>query len=362
MARAWWTALALVAALAAGVAGCGSGGDDDEGGGGTAKPMKIAFLAPGQQEEPEWSLQGRAVVEEFPERIGVRVDLADASKARTDDITPVLEQIAHEGNDLIITQDPEWVEEAEEVAAENRVPTLVWGARDNPENDYVASVNVEDKQGGYMAGILAAKAAYSRRLGIIVVAEGPDYDREAFNRLAGGFVAGARSVDPKTQFLYTQVGTGHGDATFAQARAAAKAQLAKGVQMMLVLGGKVALGAQRGLESKHGTGETLFIGVRTDKSSTVIVEEGGVPFQLGSIIWEPRPAYREAVRDVRRGDFGDHDYALTVRNRGVYLFTTGRAPQDALEEANAAGARIEEIDLPDTPMAEQVEALIARGG
>ena len=352
MLGARWTALVVVAALAVGVAvGCGSSesGVDVE---------KIAFVAPGRDNDPDWTQQSQAVLDEFPRTLGIRVDVADASQA--DDVAAVLEQVSGEDNQLVIAHDGRYADAAERVAEKTGVPELVWGERHDPPEHLVGQMTVQDKEGGYMAGVIATKAAISRRLGIVVGADASDWELATWNRMAGGFVAGARSVDPKAKIYYTQVGS-DGDATAEQMHDATRRVLDRGAQMVFILGGPSAIGAQRALESKRGTGETLFFGVATDKSSTVHLEEAGVPYMLGSIIWETKDAFRQAVRDVRDGTFGEHPYALTLRNRGVRLFTTGRAPSDAVEVAEDEAAKMSKgtLDVPVTPTSDAVEALVA---
>lgn len=47
----------------------------------------------------------------------------------------------------------------------------------------------------------------------------------------------------------------------------------------------------------------------------------------------------------------------------MWLYKTGRMPQDAYEEAIAAGSKIEQgtLHVPATPTSEAVQALIAEG-
>jgi basic membrane protein A and related proteins len=356
VAGARWTTLAVVAALALGaiaVAGCGS---SEKG----VDVRKVALVAPFGDNDPDWTLQAKEVVEEFPRSLHVRADVADASQ--TDDVRAALEQVSHEGDQLVIAHDSRYADAAEAVAQETKVPELVWGERKDPPAGLVGQITVQDKEGGYLAGVAAAHSAITRRLGVVVTADGSDWDLATWNRTAGGFVAGAHSVDPRVSVRYAQVG-GDGDATAAQARAAAKRMLAEGVQTILELGGNAALGAQRAVEATKGRDETLSIGVVSDKSSTRRLEAGGVPIMLGSVMWETRPAFRRAIADLRAGTFGDRPYALTLANRGVWLYQTGRMPRDAYEAAMAAAAKIEEgaLDVPATPTREAVEQLIGSG-
>lgn len=352
MVRPKWTALAVVAALIAGVAGCGS--SEDRG----VDVRKIAFVAPFSDNEPDWTLLGRDVVEEFPRSLNVRADTADASQAS--DVRAVLEQVSHEGNQLVIAHDSAYADAAEAVAEETRVPALVWGERDDPPEGLIGQITVKAKEAGYVAGIIATKASYSRSLGIVIADDGSPWALSTWNRMAGGFVAGARSVDPRVRVLYEVVGA-DGEATVDETRAAGRRLLREGAQHFLILGGRSAVGAQTSTEAEEGGGETLFIGAATDKSSTVHIEGGGAAYILGSILWDLRRVYRQAVRDVRAGTFGDHPYVLSFRNGGMRVFTSGRTPSDALEAGEAATGKLESgaIDVPDTPTSDDVQTLIA---
>ena len=351
MARARWAALAVVAMMLAGLAGCGSSEQGTD-------VKKIAFVAPYRDREVEWTLQAKEVVDEFPRSLHVRVDTADASQ--TADVRGVLEQVSHEGNQLVIAHDSRYAEAAVAVAKETKVPELVWGEQQDAPAGLVGQITVQDKAGGYMAGLAAAKAAYTRRLGVIVADDGSAWDLATWNRTAGGYVAGARSVDPKVRIRYALIGR-DGDATAAEMHATARRMLAEGIQMLLILGNKQAVGAQRAVEETEGSGERLSIAVISDKGRTRRLEAGGVPIMLGAIMWETRPAFRQAVADVRAGRFGEHPYALTVRNRGVWLYQTGRMPSDAYTDAVEAGRKLASgaIQVPTTATSEAVEALIA---
>jgi basic membrane lipoprotein Med (substrate-binding protein (PBP1-ABC) superfamily) len=339
-----WTALAAIAALALGVVGCGSSEKGTD-------VKKIAFVAPYSDNEPDWSLQAQEVVTEFPQRLHVRVDTVDAS--RTDDVRGALEQVSHEDNQLVIAHDSRYADDAEAVAKATRVPELVWGERSDPPDGLIGQLTVEDKEGGYVAGLVAAHAAYTRTLGIVVIADGSDWDTATWNRMAGGFIAGARSIDPHEQFYYTQVGTG-GRATVQDVHAAARRLLDRGVQMLFALGGASTLGALRAVEVKGG--EDQFVGVIGDKA-----EYNRENYVLESVMYDTRAVFRQALHDLRVGTFGVHPYELTLRNRGLWLLSTGRTPVDAYEAGMAAARKIGRgrLHVPATPTAEAVRALIA---
>jgi len=341
--RARWTTLALVAALVAGVAGCGSSEHGTD-------VRKVAFVAPFKDNEPDWTQQSREVLAAWPKRLHVRVDEIDASQ--TPDVRGVFEQVAHEGNQLVIAHDSRYAAAAEAVAKQTRVPTLVWGEGRDVKG-LVSHITVEGKEGGYIAGVVAARAAYTRRLGILVMADGSAWDTATWNRMAGGFVAGARSIDPHTRFYFTQVGES-GSATVKQVREAARQLAREGAQMLFALGGAATVGALQAVTAAGG--ESQYVGVIGDKAT--FNRENNV---LESVMYDTKRVFEEARRDVRDGRFGEHPYKLTLRDRGLWLFRTGRTPEDAYERGIQAQHEIQRgrVHVPDTPTQQSVQALIA---
>jgi len=337
-------ALAVIAVLAIGAAGCGSG---EKG----VDVRKVAFVAPFGDNEPDWTLRARAVVADWPRQRGVRVDIADASQAG--DVRDVLEQVSHEDNQLVIAHDSRYADAAEAVAKDTKVPELVWGERPDAPDGLIGQMTVQDKESGYMAGVIAARAAITRRLGIIVIADGSDWDTQTWNRMAGGFAAGARSVDPREIIDYVQVGE-DGQATAQEVKAAALRLQDRGSQMIFALGGAATVGALRGVEERGG--ENLFVGVISEKE-----EFNRENFVLAAIVYEFKPAFELARQDLRAGKFGDRRYELTIRNGGLRMFSTGRTPIDAYEAGIEAGRKIQagKLRVPVTTTREAVEALIA---
>jgi len=334
----------VVAALVAGVAGCGSGEQGTD-------VKKVAFVAPYRDNEPDWTLQAQEVVEEWPRELGVRVDKVDGSQ--TDDIRAALEQVSREDNQLVIAHDSRYADAAEAVAKDTRVPALVWGERSDPPDGLVGQITLQDKEGGYMAGLVAARSAYTTTLGILVIADGSAWDTATYNRMAGGFVAGARSIHSNERFIYEQVGE-NGSATVQQVYDTALRMQKQGAQMLFALGGASTLGALRAVEKVKG--EDQYVGVIGDKG-----EFNRENYVLESVMIDTRPAFEQALEELRRGTFGDHPYALTLRNRGVWLYRTGRTPQDAYELGLAAGRKIMagRLKVPVTPTRDAVEALIS---
>ena len=339
-------ALAVVAAVAIGMVGCG----------GTSRPdvRRIALVAPFGNNEPQWTSKAVGALAGYPSQLEIRVDTVDASQ--TTDVRGLLEQASHEHNQLVIAHDSRYADVAEAVAADTRVPELVWGERPHAKKGLVGQITVQDKEGGYMAGVIAAEAAITRRLAIVVLAEGSAWDTATWNRMAGGFVAGARSIDPREQIRYAEVGQGS-PTTPEQLHAVTTSLLKAGSQHIFVLGGSATVGALRAVEDARS--ESQYVGVIGDKA-----EVNRENIVLSSVLYDFKPAFREAVVDVRRGRFGQRPYALTLANGGISLLSTGRTPSNATQAAEAAKTKLEQgqISVPVTSTAEAVQALIAGQG
>lgn len=347
MARARWAALVLVAALAAVAAGCGSSGPHG------TDVKKVAFVAPYSDNEADWTQQAQEVVSEWVRHRRLRVDKVDASQ--TDDIRGVLEQVSHEGNQLVIAHDGRYADAAEAVAKKTGVPELVWGERSDPPKGLVGEITVpDDKAAGYMAGIVAARAAYSRRLGIVVIADGSAWDTATWNRMAGAYIAGARSIDSRIGLYYTQVGE-QGRATVKDVHDATIRLIHEGAQMVFALGGAATVGALRAINETGG--EDLYVGVIGDKGR--YNTDNNV---LVSILFDTRPVFERALRDVRTGRFGERPYALTLANRGISLYHTGRTPIDAYELGIRGGEEVTSgrVRVPVTSTRAAVDALLDR--
>jgi len=341
-----WTALVLVVVLAAGLAGCGSSGRTG------TDVRKVAFVAPYRDNEADWTLQAQEVVEEWVRDRHIRVDKIDASQ--TSDLRGVFDQVSHEGNQLVIAHDSRYADVAEAAARRTGVPELVWGERTDPPKGLVGEITMPDaRAGAYMAGLVTAKAAYARNLGIVVMADGSAWDTATWNRMAGAFIAGARSIDPREKFHYTQVGE-DGSATAKDVHDATRRMIDEGAQMVFALGGAATVGTLRALTEAGG--EDQYVGVIGDKAN--YNTENNV---LVSVMVDTRPAFEQALRDVRTGRFGEHPYKLTLRNRGIWLFQTGRTPADAYEAGIRAGPKVASgrIKVPETPTRESVDALLA---
>ena len=317
MARARWTALAVVAALVIGRRGLR------------------------QQREGHGREEGR--VRRAVQRQRTRLDAAGAGsrrrmaeKARASESTrptrrrrttseAVLEQVSHEGNQLVIAHDSRYADAAEAVAKQTRVPELVWGERNDPPEGLVGQITVQDKEGGYMAGLVAAQGGvlektrdHRDRRRLRLGHRDLEQNRRRLRR---------RGAQRRSETSRSTTSRSARTATRRSSRCTTRRSACRsaGAQMIFALGGAATVGALRAVEKVEG--EDQFVGVIGDKAD---VQQRKLRARSRSCSTRDRSSNRR-VRDVRAGTFGEHPYALTLRNRGVWLFSTGRTPSDAYE-------------------------------
>lgn len=354
--RATWLALFAVGALI--VAGCGS--DDDSststaastGGASTAaapaassKVKRFAIVAPEKRDDFGWNQQGVDGAESVSKELGIPVDIADGSGY--DNVGPVLSQLANDGANFVIAQASGYNATAPDVAQQTGVPMLIW---DNPKGavkDLVGDAETASQQGGYLAGVLAANESKSGKLGIVISADDTNW-----NKQAGGFVAGARSVNPDADFLLAQIGqAAYADA--AGGKRVTQTVIAGGADVVIGMGDGSSFGMLQAVEGAGG--KVKFIDVIGDKTS---IDKKKV--LLSSILWNFGPTYKQAIEDIDAGTFGTKGYTLDLANGGISLLKTDLISPDAWSAVEDAKAKITsgEVEVPLTAKKSEVQALI----
>jgi basic membrane protein A len=337
--------------LAAGaIAACGDDDDDDGGGdgGGEAPISKFGIVAPEKGNDYGWNQQGVEGAEQVANDLGIEVEVAD--NAGYEDISPILRELSTTGGaEFVIAQASGYNTTAPEVAAQTGVPELVW---DNPEaNEPGVSANAgtASQEGAYLAGVLAANTTKSGTLGIVISADDTNW-----NKQAGGFVAGARSVDPKVEIKLAQIGQA-GYADTAGGKRVTEAVIADGADIVFGMGDGSSFGMLQAVEGADGVS---FIDVIGDKTS---IDDQGV--LLSSVLWSFDGLYEDAIADIGDGTFGEEGYELDLENGGISLLRTDLIDDETWSEIEDIKQQIidGEIKVPLTEDKSKVEDLIAQG-
>jgi basic membrane protein A and related proteins len=353
----------MLAALLLAVFAAGCGGDEgdegtpaatgagtDTGGGAQVEIDKIAIVAPEKANDYGWNQQGVEGARKAAESIGADIEVADG--AGYEDVTPILRQLADGGADFIIAQASGYNTAAPEVAQETEVPVVTYDKPDNTTPGLVADISTSAYQGGYLAGVLAGKMTKTNTLGIVESADDTNWHKQA-----GGFVAGARSVNPAIKIRLAQVGqAGYADA--AGGRRVTNSVIAGGADIVFGMGDGSSFGMIQAVETAEppsGADQVWFIDVIGDKTS---IDKEGV--LLSSVLWDFSGTFEQALEDIKNGTFGEEGYDLNVENGGMSLLQTEHIPDDVWAEVEDAKAGIIDgsVEVPVTPTKGELEALI----
>lgn len=346
-----WRLFALVAcaALAAGVvAGCGGDDDDDGDGAGEAAISQFAIATPERGNDYGWNQQAVEASEQVAGDLGTEVEVAD--NAGYEDIAPILRELATGGAEFVIAQASGYNTAAPDIAAQTDVPFLVW---DNPEATdpgLVADTGTASQEGAYLAGVLAAETSESGTLGIVISADDVNW-----NKQAGGFVAGARSVSPDVEIRLAQIGQA-GYADTAGGRRVTDQVIADGADVVFGMGDGSSFGMLQAVEAADGV---QFIDVIGDKSS---IDDEGV--LLSSVLWNFDGLYTRAIEDIDEGTFGEQGYELNLENDGIALLRTDNIEDGTWDEIQDVREQIidGDVEVPVTEEQSDVEDLIEDRG
>lgn len=345
----------IAVAMAGAIALTGCGDDSDSGDAGTtaaapaASIEKIGIAAPEKGNDYGWNQQGVEGAKAAAEAAGAEIEVADG--VGYDNVEPVLRRLAQRGSKLIIAQASGYNTVAPKVAAEFKVPTIVFDAPSATKPGEVADVETSSQQGAYLAGILAAKTTKTGTLGIVISAADTNWFK-----MSGGFAAGAKSVKADVKFKMAQIGQAAYADSAGGKRVTAQV-IAAGADVVFGMGDGASFGMLQAVETAKapaGADKVYFIDVIGDKTP---IDKKGV--LLSSVIWDFSQVFGQAIADIGAGTFGNAGYDLSVAN-GVSLLKTDKAGDDVWAEIDAAQAKIAsgEIEVPLTPDQASVDALI----
>ncbi len=314
------------------------------------KVQKMGVIAPEKANYFGWNQQGVDGAKAAAAAVGATIEVADG--AGYDDPAPILRQLADGGAQFIVAQASGYNTAAPKFAAENNIPVVVYDDPSQTKAGLVADIETNSQNGAYLAGVLAAKVSKTGTLGIVISADDTNWHKQA-----GGFVAGAKSVNPAVKFLQATIGqAGYADA--AGGKRVTLTLISGGADVVFGMGDGASFGMLQAVETAKlpaGADKVWFIDVIGDKTS---IDKKGV--LLSSVIWDFKSIFEQAIADINAGTFGNQGYTLDVTN-GISLLKTANASTDAWAAAQTAldGIKGGTIKVPLTPKQADVDALIA---
>jgi len=295
----------------------------------TGKVAVVGFATPDKVNNYGWDQQGYIGAQKAAKATGAKVKAAVA--IGYENVEPNLRRLAQQGANIIIAHASGYNTVGQKVAAQYKVPVVVWDSPQGSKPGLVGNVLTKAQGGAYLAGVLAAQQTKTGTLGIVVSAS----DRNWFLQ-SGGYCQGARSVNPKIKFKYGRIGQAdYSDA--AGGKRITQQVIAGGADIVFGMGDGASFGMMQAVETAKapaGASKVYFIDVIGDKSK---IDKKGV--LLSSELWNFAPIYTKAIKDVNAGTFGKKTYVLDASN-GISLLKTNKAPASAWAKVAAAQKKI----------------------
>jgi basic membrane protein A len=343
--------LATITALALGTTACAprsSGGESTtppSGDATTAKVAQFAIVTPETEADHGWNAMGLAGAQEAADSLGLKLD--ENANVGYDNTETILSQVAQNDNDFIIAHASGFNTAGSRVAQESDVPVLVVDVGPAVPGK-VGVITFEAQQGAYLAGVAAAMTTKTNTLGLVLSAEDINWFL-----MSGGFVEGARSVNPDIKTVIAYIGPAeYGDS--AGGKQVADQVIAAGADVILGMGDGATIGYLQAIE----TADTPVKYIATIGDVTDAVSDPDV--LLTSVLWNFAGAYEQAIKDIDAGTFGEENYTLTVENGGLSLQDTPNMSDEIKSAVDEAKGKIVDgsIDVPTTTTRDEVQALI----
>ena len=349
--------LAAVALLSVLVAACGSSSNSSSsssssGGSsttssGSSKVKTIAIATPAKTNDYGWNAQGVAGAKAAATSVGATVKVT--SDIGYDKTQTLLRQIALTKPQLIIAHASGYDTAAQRIGQQYKIPTVTYDIPTMKSPGAVSNITTESQQAAYLAGILAAHQSKTGKVGVIISASDSNWFK-----MAGGYAAGVHSVKPKMPIAFAEISSaGYDDA--AGGKRVATSMIADGADVIFAMGDGASFGYLQAIETANPGHKVWYIG---DIGDMTPIDKKGV--LLSSVLWDFTNAYKQFIKEIDSGTFGQKGYDLTLANGGVSLLKTKYVPASVWSEIQTAKTKIiaGQITVPNYSKIGQVKAAL----
>lgn len=279
---------------------------------------RAAIVTPASRTNQGWDQQGVDHLTAVGAEFGIAVEVSE--NAGYDDITPILDDLAADGSDLIFCHASGYQTVCPEFAAERGVPVVVIENPGAVEAGLVSDIETQAQEAAYLAGVTAGLETRTGTVAVVVSGEPPTW-----NFMSVGFAEGLHSVRPDATLLYQVIGeAAYDDAP--HAKRSTETVIAAGADIVFGMGDGASFGMIQAIreqnEGRAADQQIRFIDVIGDKSGSDAGE-----FLLTSVLFDYQQAYRTIIASLRDGSFGSV-YTMSLGNDGVRLLqVVGPDPQ-----------------------------------
>jgi basic membrane protein A and related proteins len=344
----------LVAATLFAATGCGGEGEDTTTlSTATAQGSikKIAIIAPEKGNDFGWNQQGVESAKAMAAELGAEIEVSDG--AGYGDIAPIFRQLVAGKADWIILWASGYNTVGPQLAQETGAKTLVIDAAEKGLISGLCSdFETDAQEGAYLAGMVAAKMSKSGTVGIVVSADDVNW-----NKMAGGFITGAKAARADIEIKLAQAG----QAAYADAPAGKRVTdsvIAAGADIIFGMGDGSTFGMIEAVETAKppaGADKVWFIDVIGDKTS---LDKKNI--LLTSVVWDYLPVLKAAAAEIEAGTYGSKIGSIDLANGGIKLLQSPNIPADIWTEVEKAKQGIIDgtIKVPVIDNKGDLEALI----
>ncbi|MDZ5456404.1 BMP family protein [Azohydromonas lata] len=219
------------------------------------------------------------------------------------DYERVMRQYAEGGHALIVGESFAVEAAARKVAKDYPKVAFLMGSSGKPQAPNFSVFDNYIQEPAYLSGMIAAGMSKSGKIGMV-----GGYPIPEVNRLMNAFIAGAREINPKTEFSISFINSWFDPP---KAKEAAFAMIDKGADVMY---------AERfGVSDAAKERKVLAVG-------NVINTQSSYPDTVvASALWNMEPTIEAALKKVKAGQFAAEDYGLysTMKHKGAELAPLG---------------------------------------
>jgi simple sugar transport system substrate-binding protein len=346
--------LAALALLSVLVAACGSSNKSSTstGGGSTSaassKVKTIAIATPAKTNDYGWNAQGVAGAKAAAGTVGATVKVTSA--IGYDKTQTVLRQLALSKPSLIIAHASGYDTAAQRIGQQYKIPTVTYDIPSMKSPGAVSNITTSSEQGAYLAGILAAKTSKTGKVGVIISASDSNWFK-----MAGGYAAGVHSINKKMPISFAEISSaGYDDA--AGGKRVATSMIADGADVIFAMGDGASFGYLQAIETANPGHKVWYIG---DIGDMTPIDKKGV--LLSSVLWDFTGAYKQFIKEIDQGTFGQQGYNLTLQNSGISLLKTKYIPGSLWSQIDQAKQKIisGQIQVPSYSKLGQVKAALS---
>jgi basic membrane protein A len=357
-ARKWGSAVTAAGAAVLLAAACSSQGSSQpastptstSSAGTSAAVTKIAIALPAKVSDYGWNQQGvnaaNAVANSSGAQLTVLPDIG------YDNTQSQLAQLARQHAQFIIAHASGFDTAAKQVAMQYHVPVMTYDIPNELVPGLVSNITTSAQQGGYLAGILAAKMTKTMTVGIVISASDTNW-----YEMSGGFAAGVHSVNPKVKIRFAEIGPAAYDDS-AGGKRVAQTLMSAGADVIFGMGDDASFGYLQAISNANVGHKVWYIG---DIGDMTPIDTKHV--LLSSELWSFHGAFTQAVNDIKNGTYGRHGYNLDLANGGISLLKTSYIPADVWSQIQTAQQNIisGQLQVPVATTLNQVKTLVSAG-